>query len=67
MAFEALLSPIAPPAVHAKPDVGRVDSEGQNKRDDRSRQKRKEGNDTSASPIPNAEGQIIGKLIDTMA
>lgn len=68
MAFESLLALVAPPAVHAKPDVGRVNPEGQNKRESRDRPKRNlQDDDTSAHPIPNALGEITGKLIDTTA
>jgi hypothetical protein len=65
MAFESLRSLVMPPAVHAKPDVARVNSEGQNKREGRDQQKHKDPEELPASPIPNAQGQVIGKLIDT--
>lgn len=39
MAFESLLSLVTPPAVHAKPDVVRVNPEGQNKQEKRGQSK----------------------------
>lgn len=68
MAFDTLLSLITPPAVHAKPDVSRVNPDGQNRQEGRERKKR-EGQDDGKGPqpVPNTLGEITGKLIDTTA
>lgn len=66
MAFESLLSMITP-AVHAKPDVGRVNPDGQYKREQQGKKQREQNGDGRAHPIPNTQGQITGKLIDTTA
>lgn len=65
MAFETLLSLLAVSAVHAKPDAGRTNSEGQNRRESKAQQRR-QGRDAS-HPVPNTQGQMTGKLIDTTA
>jgi hypothetical protein len=66
MALDTLLSFLQPPPVHAKPEVVRVNPDGQNKRDGREREPRKP-QEAHGHPIPNAQGQITGKLIDTTA
>jgi hypothetical protein len=74
MALESMLSFITTPAIHAKPDVGRVNSEGQNKRENKDQSKHDShagagGQDAGACvhPVPNTLGEITGKLIDTTA
>lgn len=68
MGFESLLSIIAPPAVHAKPDVGRINPEGQQGNPGQQRKRRPSNRETDpAHPVPNALGEITGKLIDTQA
>lgn len=65
MAFESLLSIPTVPAVHAKPDVGRVNPDGQNKRENKN--SRQESHEERPHPVPNIQGQVTGKLIDTTA
>lgn len=68
MAFESLLSLVTTPAVHAKPEVGRVNPDGQNKQEQRGQPKRRQHEeDPHVQPVPNALGEITGKLIDTTA
>ncbi len=66
MGLDSFISLIQPPPVHAKPDVVRANPDGQNKRDNRDNEPRKKHED-GAHPIPNAQGQLTGKLIDTTA
>lgn len=68
MAFELLRSLMPSPAVHAKPDVAHVNSDGQNRQENPQQSKRErqdEGRHTQ--PVPNIDGQITGKVIDTTA
>jgi hypothetical protein len=70
MAFESILSVISPPAVHAKPDVVRVNPEGQNgqeRREQPKRERQEPEQGQHAHPVPNTQGQITGKLIDITA
>lgn len=67
MAFESLLSLVTTPAVHAKPEVGRVNPDGQNKQEKQRQPKRAHQDEQSAHPVPNTLGEITGKLIDTTA
>ena len=68
MAFDSLLSLISPPAVHAKPDVSRVNPDGQNRQEGRGRKKHEGQEEGKATqPVPNTLGEITGKLIDTTA
>lgn len=69
MVFENLLTRIQPPLVHAKPDVARINPDGRPARDGRDRQSRREAesDEDSGNPVPNALGQLTGKLIDTTA
>jgi hypothetical protein len=69
MGFETPVSFASIPAVHAKPDVGHVNPDGQDKRERKDRQPRRNGDnrDDAPHPIPNAQGQITGKLIDITA
>lgn len=65
MSFESLLLIPTVPAIHAKPDVGRVTPDGQSKRENGgARQKSQE---ERPHPVPNEQGQVTGKLIDTTA
>jgi hypothetical protein len=66
MAFESLIALVSPVAVKAKPDVGRVNPEGQARRDGKGKQQR-QGRDDRAHPVPNAQGEITGKLVDVTA
>lgn len=73
MAFESILSVISPPAVHAKPDVVRVNPEdqsgqnGQERREQQKRERQEQEQGQHAHPVPNIQGQITGKLIDIIA
>lgn len=69
MAYSALLALVMPPAVHAKPAVTSVNPDGRNSaQSDRQKRGRSEdGNTEAAHPVPNAQGQITGKVIDTTA
>jgi hypothetical protein len=64
MAFEMLRPLIPTPAVHAKPEAVRVKPDGQNKREGKGGQSRQSPDD-HAHPVPNDQGQLTGKLIDT--
>lgn len=64
MAFETLRSLIPTPAVHAKPEAVRVKPDDQKKQDGKGRQLRQPADD-QAHPVPNDQGQITGKVIDT--
>ena len=69
MASESLLAMMPIPPVHAKPDVGHVNPDGQKKRGEDARKEHRD-RDPEASeshPVPNTRGQITGKLIDTTA
>ncbi len=66
MAFDSLLSMIVT-AVRAKPEVGRANPEGHAKRDHQDSKQRGQSEDRRAQPVPNCQGQITGKLIDTTA
>jgi hypothetical protein len=69
MGFETPVSFASIAAVHAKPDVGHANPDGQGKRENRARQPRQSsaGNNDAPHPVPNAQGQITGKLIDITA
>lgn len=69
MSFETQVSFANIPAVHAKPDVGHVNPDGQGKRESKDRQARQNNDDRDDTPhpVPNAQGQITGKLIDITA
>lgn len=66
MAFETLQA-LFSPAIRAKPDVGRVSPDSQPKQQKQEQRKREPSDDGSAHPVPNSQGQITGKLIDTTA
>jgi len=67
MTFELLRSLLPTPAIHAKPDVGGVNPEGQNHHGQQRQGKRERQEESAAHPVPNALGEITGKLIDTVA
>jgi len=75
MAAESLLSVMPIPPVQAKPDVTRVSPDGQEKRgeDGHKGRRDREADETESPasaaphPVPNTQGQITGKLIDTTA
>lgn len=67
MAFDTLRSLLPIPAIHAKPDVGGVNPEGQNRHGQQRQSKRERQEEPAAHPVPNALGEITGKLIDTVA
>jgi hypothetical protein len=66
MGFESLIALISSVAVKAKPNVIRVKPEGQARRDGKGKQLR-QSHHGHAHPIPNAQGEITGKFIDTTA
>ncbi len=66
MAFESLASLLHPPPVHAKPDIARVNPDGRNRQNSQGQQQ-KRGQEETAHPVPNTQGQITGKLIDITA
>mgnify|MGYP001332675847 CR=1 FL=1 len=67
MAFDSLRTLLPTPAVHAKPDAGGVNPEGQNRHGQQRQSKREHQEEQSAHPVPNALGEITGKVIDTTA
>jgi len=68
MAFELLRSLMPSPAVHAKPDVAHVNPDGQNRQGKSQQSKReRQDEDRHPQPVPNIDGQITGKEIDTTA
>ncbi len=69
MADSALLALVMPPAVHAKPAVTSVNPDGRNsaQSERQKRGRRDDGNAEGTHPIPNTQGQITGKVIDTTA
>ena len=64
MAFEMLRPLIPTQAVHAKPEAVRVKPDDQKKREGKGGQSRHSPED-QAHPVPNDQGQLTGKLIDT--
>ena len=67
MAFDTLRSLLPTPAIHAKPDVGGVNPEGQQRHGQQRQGKRERQEESATHPVPNALGEITGKLIDTVA
>lgn len=70
MSFESLRSIVPLTTVHAKPDVARINPDGQgrqNQKEHPHEQNDQQSSDASSHPVPNAQGQITGKLIDTVA
>ncbi len=68
MPFESLLARVGTQAVHAKPDAERIRRDGQTKRDGKGRQSQRAHEDAvHPVPVPNAQGEITGKLIDITA
>jgi hypothetical protein len=65
MAFETLRSLIPTPAVHAKPEAVRVKPDDQKKKQDGKGRQPRQPEDEQAHPVPNDQGQITGKVIDT--
>lgn len=69
MAASSLLALVMPPAVHAKPEVTAVNPDGRNasQQERRKREREREPAAEGTHPVPNAQGQITGKVIDTTA
>ena len=67
MTFELLRSLMPTTAVHAKPDASGVNPEGQNRQGKQRHSKREDRDEPAVHPVPNALGEITGKLIDTTA
>lgn len=67
MSFQSLLSLNSVALVHAKPDVASANPDGQNRGENRQRRKKPEEAQETVHPVPNTQGQITGKLIDTTA
>jgi hypothetical protein len=66
MAASSLLALITPP-VHAKPEVTAVNPDGRNAQQQEHRKRERQAAGGSPHPVPNAQGQITGKVIDTTA
>ena len=70
MSFELLRSLVPLTTVHAKPDVTRVNPDGRGRRHQKEHEQahpERQDGEASSRPVPNAQGQLTGKLIDTVA
>lgn len=67
MASNSLLALVMPPAVHAKPEVTAVNPDGRNSSQQERKKRERESAAGEPHPVPNAQGQITGKVIDTTA
>ncbi|MEW6165685.1 MAG: hypothetical protein AB1642_11550 [Pseudomonadota bacterium] len=66
MTYSALLALVTPPLVHAKPDASRTNPDGQSRHKQQEQGQRQE-KEEPARPVPNIQGQVTGKVIDTTA
>lgn len=66
MAYSALVALVMPP-VYTKPDVTSVNPEGRNSQPQERKKRERKAEPENAHPVPNAQGQITGKVIDTTA
>lgn len=67
MASSSLLALVSSPAVHAKPDAAAVNPDGRNSPQQERKKREREAVAESLHPVPNAQGQMTGKVIDTTA